>query len=201
MIKIGITGGIATGKSQVSKIFKEQNIPVIDADLVAREVVEPGSVALEKLKFKFGNKIIENGQLNRKMLSELVFADPAKLKSLNEIMQDEIYHAIKAKLSFFESMKTAVVALDIPLLYEQNYDKLCDEVVVVNVSAKLQLERLIERNQLTEQEANQRIKSQLALAQKVQLADYVIDNNGTLKDTYQQTLEIINQIFEKYNVK
>ena len=187
---LGLTGGIATGKSTVSRYFSEQGYPVIDADKVAREVVEPGTLGLEKVVAAFGTGILtQQGELDRQKLGQLVFSDVLKRKKLDAVLDGEIRQAIVKAIEEYTLKKTALVIVDIPLLYEAGYESLMTEVMVVYVSEETQLKRLMERNSLTQEEAKQRMNSQLSIQIKKMRADFVIDNSGTKEETKLQVLD------------
>lgn len=198
MLIVGLTGGIASGKTTVSTMFHEAGIPIIDADVISREVVEPGTTVLEKIKLTFGPQIIKNGVLDRQQLGDTVFGNEANLSQLNAIIQPAISNAIQDKLAFWRTQKAPIVILDVPLLVERGYHEndSVDQVIVVTVSEATQLARLKARNQLDDYAANNRIKSQLPLSEKVKVADYVIDNNGTLAATREQVAQVIAKLKE-----
>jgi len=180
---LGLTGGIATGKSTVVKVFKELGFPVVDADVIAREVVEVGRPALAKIVSTFGTEILQpDGSLDRKKLGALVFSDEEKRQKLNALLSPFLREAI---LSQIEKKKdrASLVVVDIPLLYEGGYENDMDQVAVVYVPETIQLDRLMKRDHLTEQEAWQRINSQLSIEQKKQRADIVFDNQKTIQET------------------
>ena len=184
---LGLTGGIASGKTTVSNYFKKLQIPVIDADIIARKVMEPGQAALQQVVAVFGQDILmADGTLNRKKLGEMVFGHPDKLEQLNNIVQKEIYSHILSEKKRFIMNGVPLLVLDIPLLYEAGYEDEVDEVMVVYTTHENQLERLMKRNQLSEAEAQARIQSQLSLTIKKEKADSVIDNNGPIEKTLQQ---------------
>lgn len=187
---LGLTGGIATGKSTVSRYFSEQGYPVIDADLIAREVVEPGTLGLEKIVAVFGRSVLtQQGELDRQKLGQLVFSDILKRKKLDAVLDGEIRQAIVKAIEEYTLKKTALVIVDIPLLYEAGYESLMTKVMVVYVSEETQLKRLMERNSLTQEEAKQRMNSQLSIQIKKMRADFVIDNSGTKEETKLQVLD------------
>lgn len=187
---LGLTGGIATGKSTVSRYFSDQGYPVIDADLIAREVVEPGTPGLAKIVDYFGQDILlEDGQLDRKQLGELIFNDSVKRKKLDAILDKEIRVMISTRIKEQVGKEVPLVIVDIPLLYEAHYEELMDEVVVVSLTTDTQLERLCARNNLTKEEGLARLSSQMPISEKVKRADDVIDNSGNLTETYQQIEE------------
>ncbi|GMA69406.1 dephospho-CoA kinase [Leuconostoc litchii] len=198
MLKIGLTGGIATGKSTVSTMLREAGFPIVDADVVAREVVEPGTPTLEKIKLAFGPDIIVNGVLNRQRLGEIVFQNGAELKKLNDIIQPAISSALIDKISFWRLQNVPILILDVPLLFERDYDKnnSVDKIVVVTADEEVQLSRLKTRNNLNKIEARNRVKAQLPMTQKIAGADYVIDNNGTIEELQEQVTALISKLKE-----
>lgn len=184
---LGLTGGIASGKSTVSRYLKEKGFPVIDADIIAREVMEPDQPAYKKVTDFFGQDILEpDRSINRQKLGGIVFSDSEKLSRLNSLVQKEIFNAIMKKKNELNKQKNTLLVLDIPLLYEAGYDKYVDEVMVVYVDYDTQLSRLIDRDQLTEAAAMNRIGAQEPLESKKEKADVVINNNGTIEQTKQQ---------------
>lgn len=198
MLTIGLTGGIATGKSTVSALLRQAGFPIVDADIVAREVVEPGTSTLEKIKLAFGPGIIDNGVLDRRKLGQIVFEDGAQLKKLNDIMQPAISSAMADKINFWRLQNVPILVLDVPLLFERDYDKnkLVDKIIVVTASEEIQLSRLENRDQLSNMEARNRIKAQLPMSQKIARADYVIDNNGRIEELQEQVTVLIKKIKE-----
>lgn len=198
MLTIGLTGGIATGKSTVSALLRQVGFPIVDADIVAREVVEPGTPTLEKIKLAFGPGIIDNGVLDRRKLGQIVFEDGAQLKKLNDIMQPAISSAMADKINFWRLQNVPILVLDVPLLFERDYDKnkLVDKIIVVTASEEIQLSRLENRDQLSNMEARNRVKAQLPISQKIARADYVIDNNGRIEELQEQVTVLIKKIKE-----
>ncbi|MCT3044041.1 MAG: dephospho-CoA kinase [Leuconostoc mesenteroides] len=198
MLTIGLTGGIATGKSTVSALLRQVGFPIVDADIVAREVVEPGTPTLEKIKLAFGPRIIDNGVLDRRKLGQIVFEDGAQLKKLNDIMQPAISSAMADKINFWRLQNVPILVLDVPLLFERDYDKnkLVDKIIVVTASEEIQLSRLENRDQLSNMEARNRVKAQLPMSQKIARADYVIDNNGRIEELQEQVTVLIKKIKE-----
>ncbi|HBO56133.1 dephospho-CoA kinase [Leuconostoc mesenteroides] len=198
MLTIGLTGGIATGKSTVSALLRQAGFPIVDADIVAREVVEPGTPTLEKIKLAFGPGIIDNSVLDRRKLGQIVFEDGAQLKKLNDIMQPAISSAMADKINFWRLQNVPILVLDVPLLFERDYDKnkLVDKIIVVTASEEIQLSRLENRDQLSNMEARNRVKAQLPMSQKIARADYVIDNNGRIEELQEQVTVLIKKIKE-----
>ena len=183
---LGITGGIATGKSRVVQHFIDLGFPVVDADIIARHLLDQNEQAYNEVVKIFGSEILqENGEINRQALGALVFNHPDKLKQLDELMapflQESILAAIKQA-----SQNQKLVIVDVPLMYEKGYDEWMDQVAVVYCTPNQQLKRLMQRNQLTEKEAKQRIDSQLPIEMKKLLAEVVFDNSNDLTQTIQQ---------------
>ncbi|KOO46861.1 dephospho-CoA kinase [Priestia koreensis] len=189
---IGLTGGIASGKSTVSNMLKEMNIPVIDADVIAREVVEPGEKAYEQIVEAFGEEILAvDKTLNRVKLGSIIFADEQKRTILNGIVHPAVRQSMLSQKEKLIEANEPLVVLDIPLLFESNLTHLVDKVLLVYVDESVQLDRLMKRNDLSEQEAMNRIASQMKLIEKVSLADAVINNNGSVEETKQQLLSVL----------
>ncbi|WP_461212941.1 dephospho-CoA kinase [Lacticaseibacillus sp. GG6-2] len=175
---LGLTGGIASGKSTVSAMFKEAGYPVVDADIIARQIVEPGQPALQEIKARFGAHVIQpDGSLDRHVLGRIVFADKQALADLNAIDRPYLRTAIHDALNAAAATGAAIVVGDIPLLYETGWQDAFDGVCVVDIEPALQLSRLMARDHLEEQEAKQRIAAQMPLADKVAQADFVINNS------------------------
>ncbi|ANB62289.1 dephospho-CoA kinase [Anoxybacteroides amylolyticum] len=192
-LTIGLTGGIASGKSTVANMLKEWNIPVVDADKIAREVVNVGEEAYVRIVETFGKDILqENGEIDRPKLGALIFQDEEKRKQLNAIV-----HPVVRKKMLDERdkilKKKPVVVLDIPLLFESNLTHFVDKIIVVYVDEAIQLERLMKRNGFSQEDALARIRSQMPLSEKKACADVVIDNNGTIDQTRQQLLAILSE--------
>ena len=195
MMIIGITGGIASGKSTVSNYLIRCGYSVVDADQVARQVVAPGTDGLKKIVQAFGPKILtDDGRLNRQKLGRVVFNSPDQLQILNKILQPLIRQKIIRQLTALQRADHQLIFLDAPLLFEQHYDALCYLVMVVVTSPAIQLKRLMKRNQLTVEQAEARIKSQMPLATKEALADMVIDNDSTIARTEQQVQQWLDNV-------
>jgi dephospho-CoA kinase len=189
---IGLTGSIATGKSTVAEMFKELSIPVIDADLLAREVVEPGEEAYTNIIEHFGDTILQADRtLDRKRLGEIVFSDEEKRKDLNGIIHPAIRKRMLEQRDALIKKGEACIVLDIPLLFESELEHFVDKTLVVYLNEKTQLERLMKRNELSKEEALQRISSQIPVKEKAQRANEVIDNNGTKEETFMQLKEVL----------
>lgn len=185
---LGITGGIASGKSTVVKVFEEAGFPIVDGDLVARKIVEPQTPGLAALEEVFGAEILQkDGHLDRKKLGNLIFHNPAKRHLLDETLDSYIRHEINRQIAE-KKTKYSLVIVDIPLLYEGHYEKQMDQVAVVYVTPEIQLARLMTRDHLSETEAMERINSQLSLEKKKAWADVVFDNCQNRENTRQQVI-------------
>lgn len=191
---IGLTGSIGTGKSMIANKLRKMNIPVIDADIIAREVVEQGKPAYENIVTTFGKEVLhEDGTLNREKLGSIVFSNEKKRKQLNEIIHPEIRKEMEAQRQALIAKKERCIVLDIPLLFESNRSYELDKIIVVSTSPETQLKRVLERDQSTKEEALQRINSQIPVEEKERLADAVIDNNGTVEQSKEQLIDILKQ--------
>lgn len=196
---IGLTGGIASGKSLVSRELQRLGAPVIDADQIAREVVQPGKPAWEMIVREFGRSFLDSsGCLDRKALARLVFSNPRELEKLNRITHPRILAEIARQVQQYRSAHTEVVVLDAPLLFETGLDRAVDEIWVVNIDAPTQVRRLMERDGLTEQEARRRIELQMPLPEKVRRANRVFDNMGTPEMTACQVREAWSRVRAEY---
>ncbi|MBC6975484.1 dephospho-CoA kinase [Bacillus sp. Xin] len=193
-IVIGLTGGIASGKSTVSQMFREMNIPVIDADIIAREVVEKGKEAYKEIVEVFGEEILQaDGELNRPKLGSIVFHNEEKRLHLNKIVHPAVRKEMNAQKDMYIKEDVQAIVLDIPLLFESKLTELVDQILVVAVAPSTQLERLMKRNGFIEEEAKARIDSQMSLAEKVTLANKVIYNDGTIAETKAQLQLILKE--------
>lgn len=189
---IGLTGSIATGKSTVAQMFEQLDIPVIDADKVAREVVEPNEAALKEIESVFGaDLILEDGQLDRKKLGSIVFQDDQKRKQLNNIMHPAIRKRMNEKQEELIRRGVACLVQDIPLLFENKLQSHVDKVLVVYIDEEEQLKRLMKRDQSSEEEAINRMKAQLSIEEKKRLADAYIDNHGSKEASFAQLKKIL----------
>ena len=191
---LGLTGGIGSGKTMVGTMFTELGAELIDADQLAREVVEPGQPALEEIVTSFGRDILRpDGRLDRRKLAGIVFADASARARLNAITHPRIRERMDAAIAARRD-RAGVLIVDIPLLFENARTGVVEKVIVVWVDPRTQFRRLIERGGLTEEEARQRIAAQMPLDEKRGLADHVIDNRGTPAETRRQ----VEAIFHRY---
>lgn len=191
---IGICGGSGCGKGLCADRFKKAGIPVIDADLIARKVTEKGSQALEEIENAFGEEYISpDGELLRKKLGSLVFKNPDKLAILNGIIKK---HIENETLSQINSQNAPIVALDAPLLIEYGMDKLCHKVIAVLSDRDLRIKRIMERDAISKEDAANRILSQKDDEFYIAKADYIVYNNSTKENVYNETDKIILSLRE-----
>jgi dephospho-CoA kinase len=180
MILVGLTGGVATGKSTAADMFKKLGAPVIDADRLARQVVEPGKPAWRAIVKLFGETILNpDRSLDRQALGGIVFRNPKKRQQLERIIHPRVAREQRRLVRLIAKNKSrAVVIYEVPLLFEAGVDKRVDQIIVVTANRETQIDRLKNRNGLSRAEALRRINSQMALAKKIQRADHVL--NGML---------------------
>ncbi|KAI7901302.1 dephospho-CoA kinase [Cokeromyces recurvatus] len=192
---IGLTGGIATGKSTVSRLLVEQNIPIIDADKIARDIVEPGRKANQLIRQHFGDDVfLPDGHIDRPKLGQIIFQDPEKRKILNHCTHPYVRLEM-LKEAFFYWLKGAdMVVFDVPLLIESKLDRFMNTNVVVFCSDILQLQRLRKRDNLSEEQALQRIKAQMPISEKVAKADIVLDNSSNIQQLEIQVKNMIEKL-------
>ena len=185
MRTIGLTGGIASGKSTVSQKLADLGAVIIDGDKIAHKIMEPGWPAYKEIVNEFGNEILNPDlTIDRAQLGAIVFEDPARMRALNRIVRPYIYEAIDKEIETKRlAHPKAVLVLDIPLLFEARLDLIADQVWVVWVDRETQISRLMGRNSLTREDAIRRIDSQMPLDEKARRAHLVIDNNGSMDDT------------------
>ena len=188
---IGLTGGIASGKSTVSKYLAEKGFEVYDADKIAKDISEKKSVQ-EEIILTFGNKILDkNGNIDRKKLKEIVFENKEKLKQLNAIIHPKV-------IDFYKELKEKntdeIIIFDVPLLFESGIDKFCDKILVVISDYEIQLNRIVERDKIDRELAEKIIKSQLSNEERIKKADVVIENNSSLEDLFEKVERFCERI-------
>jgi dephospho-CoA kinase len=189
---IGLTGGIASGKSTVSNILRELGAFIIDADAIAREVVAPGSPVLQKIVERFGPKVIQaDGTLYRQRLGEIIFSDAEARKDLNRIIHPAIRKEMMVRRDVAIVNGEDLIVLDIPLLFESELEYMIDKVLVVYVPYAIQLERLMQRDGIDEALAIKKISSQIPLEEKKELGNAYIDNSKSVEETRAQLTKLI----------
>ena len=199
LLRVGLTGGIATGKSYVTQRLHEADIPTIDADRLAREAVAPGSAGLKAVVARFGPDVLaEGGALDRARLGALVFGDANARADLDRIIHPEVYKRITAwHAQLIQSGYQGPAVADIPLLFETDRASDFDVVVVVACDPARQRQRLIDRDGLSEDAADARLASQWPIARKVARADFVVMTDGALADTDAQVVELVKQLQDR----
>ena len=183
---LGVTGGIASGKSMVAAMFAELGAVLLSADQLAREAVEPGSAGLARVVETFGRGVLaEDGSLDRERLGQVVFADPGARRALECILHPQIAELAEGQLALLRKSGAALIIYEAPLLFEAGAERRVDQSLVVLVDPGQQLARLMERDQVTAEQARARIAAQWPQADKLLRADYVIDNSGSVEQTRQ----------------
>ncbi|MGY3313250.1 dephospho-CoA kinase [Peribacillus simplex] len=191
---IGITGGIASGKSSVSLYLQELGFTIVDADLASRAVVEPGEDAYHQVVEAFGEDILlADGNIDRVKLGSIIFHDQEKRLLLNGIVHPAVRNWMRLKTEEALAAGEETVFMDIPLLFESKLTFMVEKTLLIYVDEQVQLERLMNRNSLSEKDALARIHSQMPLADKKALADAVIDNNGDIKETKKQVKALLSE--------
>lgn len=193
-MKIGITGGIASGKTLVSNMLQDLGFSVVDADQIAKEVVKLGMPAYQQIVERFGNEILDSfGEINRKQLAAIIFKDADARKALNEITHP-IIRAKMLDIATKIEKSEGIVFLDIPLLFESGYEQTVDKTIVVYVPYEIQLDRLMKRDSIDEVYAKDKMESQMSLELKKDKADFLIDNSGTTSCTKNQLIRVIAEL-------
>ncbi|MGB4507986.1 MAG: dephospho-CoA kinase [Syntrophomonadaceae bacterium] len=196
---IGLTGGIASGKSTVSRALQDLGAIIIDADEVAHAIIEPGKPAWEDIVEHFGTEVLNPDQtIDREKLGAIVFNDPARLQVLNQITHPRVGEQFKQMIKNIKSQQSdAVLFIEVPLLYETHMDRICDEVWVVWVDEETQIQRLMKRDGLSREDALKRIDAQMSLDEKAKRADVVIDNRFSIEETIETATRYYNNIISK----
>ncbi|KAJ1687715.1 hypothetical protein LUZ63_019105 [Rhynchospora breviuscula] len=199
---VGLTGGISSGKSTVSNLFKSRGIPVVDADIVARNVVRKGTGGWKKIKKEFGDAILlESGEIDRARLGQIVFSDPEKRQLLNRLLAPHISTGILWEVIKLWLKGCKVIILDIPLLFETKMNLWTHPVIVVWVDPETQIQRLMARDGISEEQARNRIEAQMALDLKREKADLVIDNSGSLEETKVKFDQVLSRVNSPLSLK
>ncbi|MBT9139631.1 MAG: Dephospho-CoA kinase [Dehalococcoidia bacterium] len=198
MLIVGLTGGIATGKSTVADIFEELGAYRIDTDRLARLVVEPHQPVWEAVVLSFGTGVLsDSGSLDRKKLAAIIFADPEKREVLNKLTHPAVRTLLREELAHARQQGVGIVLVEVPLLYEAGFDCEVDCVIVVKTTEKTQLARLLSRENLSEEAARLRIEAQMPLQEKMIRADYQIDNEGSPSMTREQAEKVWQLLRQK----
>ena len=199
---IGLTGGIVGGKSTVASMFKDLGAKIVDVDKIGHSVILPHRPAWKKIIRLFGKDFLRNDlTIDRGKLSKIVFTNQTLLKKLNEITHPEIIKVIKKEINLAKNKtynQQKILIIDAALIYEAKMDRLMDKIIVVYINEDVQTKRLIKRNDLSKEEALQRIKSQMPIKEKIKMADYVIDTNNSLDETKKQVEKIWKKLVSCY---
>ncbi|HPN87741.1 MAG TPA: dephospho-CoA kinase [Candidatus Omnitrophota bacterium] len=193
---IGLTGSLKTGKSTAAKMFARLGAKVISADDIAHEVIAPSGSGYKKIIKIFGAGILEKKRINRKKLAQIVFQDKKKLKILEKI----IHPIVKQRIGGFidaQKKKNGVIVLEVPLLFESGLHRKVDATIVVKASQNIQIKRAVGQLKIPKKEAIRRIKAQMPLKTKIRLANFIIDNGGTIKQTRKQVVKIWHELSSK----
>ncbi len=198
-ILLGVTGGIASGKSTVSEILEDLGASLIDLDIIARQVVEPGTPAINNIINYFGKQVLcEDGELDRKKLSNIVFRDMEKRKKLESFTHPPIFEELYKQVDeIVKKTPNAIIQVSIPLLIEKNLQFMFDKIVVVYISQEKQVERLSLRDGISKADAANILKSQLPIDEKVGYADFVINNENSIEETRRQVVEMWQELMQK----
>lgn len=194
---IGLTGGIATGKSTVAEIFKSRGVKIIDADPIAHQALVASSPVFDQIVQAFGQGVVSpQGNIDRQKLGKEIFANSDKRLKLDSIVHPYVRSQVALKKKELMRQGCALAIYDVPLLFEKQMQKDFDKIIVVTCSPLIQKTRLMQRNSLTEKEAEQRISAQLSMSEKVKHADFVIENNGTLEDLKNSVKKVLDQLLK-----
>ena len=189
---LGITGGIATGKTAVSDILKSLDIKVIDMDIISREVIKLPKI-IQSIQNEFGSGVVKNGTVDRKLLREFIFDDKAKVQKLNNIMHPAIIEKAKNEIDRLKS-STPLIVVVIPLLFETNLEYLTDSILLVTADYDKHVERIMTRDTSTKTNAENIIAAQMPLSEKVKKSNYVIENNGTYEELKEKVLTFLKTL-------
>jgi dephospho-CoA kinase len=195
MLVVGLTGGIASGKTTVGRLFEEVGIPIICADDLAKKAVSRGSPALDLIRQEFGETVIDSsGELDRVEMARVVFSDSAKRKTLEAIIHPVVSSGKELRLRELQQSGCKIAIVDVPLLYETGWDKSFDVIIVVFVPRNIQESRLANRDHFAQDEVKSRLDSQMSLDEKRKRAHFVIDNSGDIDDTRDQVSRIVGEL-------
>jgi len=201
-ILLGITGGIATGKSTVADMLKKSEIPLIDFDILSRKVVEPGKPAWKDIISFFGNSALNKDKsINRAYLRNIVFDDPIKLKKLETFIHPRINNTFEIIINkYFKKNSNAIIQAAVPLLIEANMQDMFDYIILVYLPYDKQIKRLINRDKTSYKNAEKVIASQMPIEDKKKYADFIIDNSGSIENTKRQVKSLIEKLIKKYDI-
>ncbi|SMC19450.1 dephospho-CoA kinase [Clostridium acidisoli DSM 12555] len=197
MLCVGLTGGIGTGKSTVSRMFKEKAIPIIDADIIAKNILDTYPELLTKIRKEFGDEYFtEDGALNRKKLGNFIFKFPEERKKLEDIMIPKIKDEIFKHVEVCRKLDEKLCVVDAPILIETGVDNLMDFNILVWTNKETQIKRVMKRDNLNLEEVMNRINSQMPMDEKKKMVDFIIDNSYQIENTERQLDKILNSLSE-----
>ena len=201
MLKVGVTGGIGSGKSTITKMLREKHFPIVDADIVAREVLIINSQVLSQIKEEFGYEFFDDkGELKRKEFGNYIFKSNTLRKKLERIMMPFIISEINHRINAYEENNCKLCFIDAPTLIENNLHTSMDVVILVWVGSDVQIQRTMQRDDITLEAAMDRIRAQMPIDEKKNFADFIINNEGSIENTKLQLDSIIAEL-ERLNVK
>lgn len=193
-VVLGLTGGIATGKSTITKLFVNEKIPVIDTDVIARDLLNKEGKCFQEVVEAFGEDIVSlTGEINRKQLGRIIFDDGEQRKKLNGIVHPVVRKVTENRIEI-ERRSSDIVLVVVPLMFEVGFDELCDKIIAIDVSETNQVERLMVRDNVTKDEAIKRIASQMSTQEKIERSDYVINNNDSIIQAMKDFKAILEQL-------
>jgi dephospho-CoA kinase len=197
-LRVALTGGIATGKSHVLRLIADRGVPTIDADVLARQVVQPGTPGFDAIRERFGDGVVDSqGQLDRHRLGDIVFDDENARRNLEGIVHPAVYDAIARWWGELARAGAAMGVADIPLLFETDREGDFQRVIVAACAPETQRARLMARDNLSEEEADQRLAAQWPIGAKASRADFVIQTDGTFEETQQQVLRVLERLSDE----
>jgi len=200
MYKIGITGGIATGKSTVTSYLIEKGFPVIDCDILARKALEKNTPAYKAVLHKFGSEIKQkDAEIDRKKLANIVFNNSNKRKDLERIVHEQVLRDVQSRLRLLVQKKEPLVFIDIPLLFEVKWNFIVDETWVIACDEKTQIKRLMKRDELDESDARDRLDAQIPIYEKKKLGNVVISSNNSIDDTLAEVDKELKRLVSQIN--
>ncbi|GAA0779428.1 dephospho-CoA kinase [Clostridium subterminale] len=195
ILKIGLTGGIGCGKSTISMIFRENSIPVIDADEISRKVLLNHPDILLEIRKSFGDEYFdENGEFLRRKMGNLIFSDKSRKVQYENIIMPHIFHDILSEIKKYNDVGEEICIIDAPTLIENKLHTYMDKIIVVIASEEIQIERVTRRDNFSREEAIIRINNQMSTKEKCKFADFIIDNSGNLQETRIKVMKVISKL-------
>jgi dephospho-CoA kinase len=197
MKNVGLTGNIGTGKTTVAWMFEEQGAKLLNADAIAHEAIAPHTAVWKQLFDRYGKKImIEGGVIERKTLARIIFSDENERKFVESVIHPKVHEELTKRIADSKRNGTQLLIVEVPLLFETRWDKEMDSIIVVSCDLELQVKRCQEKFGLTREEVLQRIKAQRPIEQKIAKADYVVDNSGSMNETFIQVRRIYSSLMK-----